>query len=112
MAFVWVPWPLVIHTENWSALLNFQTHCRCYMPYAGEPFFVQTLAQGLNGHVGISTSRDDVNCLPLKILTQTTSVAQDYFQQTQFKDKLPVTSGGQQGSALNPLVPKGSPFDE
>ena len=36
----------------------------------------------------------------LKISTQTTGVAQDYFQQTQSEDKLQVTNGGQQGSAL------------
>ena len=27
MAFVWVPWLLVIQTENWSVIFDFQTHC-------------------------------------------------------------------------------------
>ena len=38
--------------------------------------------QGLNGHVGISTSEDDVDRVPLKISAQVISVAQDYFQHT------------------------------
>ena len=51
--------------------------------------------QGLNGHVGISTSEDDVDRVPLKISAQVISVALDYFQHTQSEDKLHVANGGQ-----------------
>ena len=53
----------------------------------------------MNGHVGILRG-DDVDRLPLKISAQTISVAQDYFPHTQSEDRLQVTNGGQQGSAL------------
>ena len=62
MAFIWdiwVSWLLVKQTENCRPLLHFQTHCWCYLPYANETFFTPTLALGLNGYVGISTSADD-----------------------------------------------------
>ena len=43
MAFVWVPWLLVIQTENWSVIFDFQTHCWCYLAYAVGTFFTPTL---------------------------------------------------------------------
>ena len=95
MAFVWVQWLLVIQTENWWVIFDFQTHCWCYLAYAVATFFTPTLVQGLNGHVGISTSEDDVDRVPLKISAQVISVAQDYFQHTQSEDKLHVANGGQ-----------------
>ena len=82
-----ITWLLVIQTTNWLTYLNFQTHCWRYLPYAVETLITTTLAYGLFGHVGISSTADDIDRLSLKISAQTICVAQNYFKHSQSEDE-------------------------